>query len=347
MLRLTLTGRRVDAAEWVPVHLRAGVPEALTGRGRRAGPRRVGGPSPVRPARGGHRTDRRGDPMAEGLDPRATARRLLGHLDASPTPYHAVDRAAELLGRGRASSSGTSGRPGQPAMPDRWFVRRGGALVAAVWPSALPPEAPLRIVGAHTDSPNLRLKPRSAVVVRGLAAPGGRGLRRCPAQQLARPGPRPGRPGLGPAGRRGRAWCWSTSTAPVARIPQLAIHLDREVNQAGLVLNPQQHLLPLWAPDGEAGVLDAVAAAAACAGGRPDGLGPDAPRRPARRPDRARATSCWSVAAWTTWSAASSPSRPWPRRRRTPTPSAWSASSTTKRWARSRGPGPTASSSPG
>jgi len=31
VLRLTLTGRRLDAAEWVPVHLRAGVPEALTG----------------------------------------------------------------------------------------------------------------------------------------------------------------------------------------------------------------------------------------------------------------------------------------------------------------------------
>lgn len=31
VLRLTLTGRRVDDAEWVPVHLRAGVPEALTG----------------------------------------------------------------------------------------------------------------------------------------------------------------------------------------------------------------------------------------------------------------------------------------------------------------------------
>ena len=30
-------------------------------------------------------------------DPRATARRLLEHLDASPTPYHAVARAAGLL----------------------------------------------------------------------------------------------------------------------------------------------------------------------------------------------------------------------------------------------------------
>src|SRR4029453_10269121 len=48
---------------------------------------------------------------------------------------------------------------------------------------------------------------------------------------------------------------------PVARIPQLAIHLDREVNQKGLVLNPQQHLLPLWAPEGDDGPREVLAAA--------------------------------------------------------------------------------------
>jgi aspartyl aminopeptidase len=41
----------------------------------------------------------------------------------------------------------------------------------------------------------------------------------------------------------------------VLRIPQLAIHLDRDVNERGLQLNPQQHLVPMWAlgspePDG-------------------------------------------------------------------------------------------------
>jgi aspartyl aminopeptidase len=36
---------------------------------------------------------------------------------------------------------------------------------------------------------------------------------------------------------------------PIARIPQLAIHLDRDVNTSGLVLNPQQHLSPIWAID--------------------------------------------------------------------------------------------------
>jgi len=33
---------------------------------------------------------------------------------------------------------------------------------------------------------------------------------------------------------------------PLLRVPQLAIHLDRDVNERGLVLNRQQHLSPLW-----------------------------------------------------------------------------------------------------
>ncbi|HBX78103.1 MAG TPA: M18 family aminopeptidase, partial [Acidimicrobiaceae bacterium] len=34
---------------------------------------------------------------------------------------------------------------------------------------------------------------------------------------------------------------------PVLRIPQLAIHLDREINEKGLLLNKQVHLNPIWA----------------------------------------------------------------------------------------------------
>ena len=33
---------------------------------------------------------------------------------------------------------------------------------------------------------------------------------------------------------------------PLAKIPQLAIHLNRSVNENGLILNPQQHLRPIW-----------------------------------------------------------------------------------------------------
>ena len=34
---------------------------------------------------------------------------------------------------------------------------------------------------------------------------------------------------------------------PIARVPQLAIHLDRDVNERGLVLDRQTHLRPVWA----------------------------------------------------------------------------------------------------
>jgi len=197
--------------------------------------------------------------MADAEDARATARRLLGHLDASPTPYHAVERAAGLLGAAGFVER-DEGAEWTVDGPERWFVRRGGALVAMRWPSALAPEAPLRIVGAHTDSPNLRLKPRpqssSAGWQRLAVEVYGRPLLN---SWLDRD--------LGLAGRvsvRRRDGPDSALVhldGAVARIPQLAIHLDREVNQAGLVLSPQQHLLPLWAPDGEAGVLEAVAQA--------------------------------------------------------------------------------------
>ena len=37
-----------------------------------------------------------------------------------------------------------------------------------------------------------------------------------------------------------------SSSTPVARVSQLAIHLDRDVNDKGLVLDRHQHLNALW-----------------------------------------------------------------------------------------------------
>jgi len=193
-------------------------------------------------------------------DGRATAEALRTFLDDAPSPYHAAATAAgrlEALGFTEVEETAdwTTG------LPDRWFVRRGGALVAALWPTELPPATPFRIVGAHTDSPNLRLKPRPTSVSAGwqrlaVEVYGGPLLN----SWLDRD--------LGLAGRvavrrpTGSEVVLVCLEGPMARIPQLAIHLDREVNKAGLVVNPQQHLLPLWAPDGDPGVLETVATAA-------------------------------------------------------------------------------------
>ena len=104
---------------------------------------------------------------------------------------------------------------------------------------------PFRIIGAHTDSPNLRVK-HHADIERG-------GVRQIAVEVygstlfnswLDRD--------LGLSGRvavRGGDLRLVKIDRPIARVPQLAIHLDREVN-AGLTLNPQQHLSPMWAIDG-------------------------------------------------------------------------------------------------
>jgi len=55
---------------------------------------------------------------------------------------------------------------------------------------------------------------------------------------------------------------------PVARIPQLAIHLDRQVNQKGLVLNRQRHLVPVTGIADGPGLVEAMAGSA--------GVDPDA-----------------------------------------------------------------------
>jgi aspartyl aminopeptidase len=141
-------------------------------------------------------------------------------------------------------------RAGWDGLAGGAFVVRGGALVAW-WSEPAPGRSPgtsprLRIVGAHTDSPNLRLKPhpdtgRAGFRQLGVEVYGG-ALRN---SWLDRD--------LGLSGRlvvRGGDGAHDVvlvrTDDPVLRVPQLAIHLDREVTTAGLQLNPQQHLVPVW-----------------------------------------------------------------------------------------------------
>src|SRR3954469_24813774 len=82
---------------------------------------------------------------------------LLAFLAASPSPYHAVATAAARL-------DAAGFKPLDEA--DAWhdvtgghYIVRGGALVAWRMPVGGPAHIPFRVVGAHPDSPNLRLKP--------------------------------------------------------------------------------------------------------------------------------------------------------------------------------------------
>jgi aspartyl aminopeptidase len=172
-------------------------------------------------------------PAGDGIDD------LIDFLDASPSPWHAVASTIDRLdGFERMDESAP-----WDDLPAAGYVVRGAALVAWRLPAADPgPHAPFRLVGAHTDSPCLRVKPRPDVGNVGWKQLGvevyGGILNN---SWLDRD--------LGVAGRVVAADGSSTLVdvaEAVARVPQLAVHLDREVNSGGLVLDTQQHLCPVW-----------------------------------------------------------------------------------------------------
>ena len=168
----------------------------------------------------------------------STLAHLLEHLDASVSPAHSVRHAARRLdGAGFIESHFGSLADGLPA---RGYIADQGLLLA--WSQSDSTKSPFRIIGAHTDSPGLRIKARPDVIKHGWRQLGAEvygGILNN--SWLDRD--------LGIAGRvtlRDDSTVLFDSAEPVARIPQLAIHLDRDVNERGLILDKQNHLLPIW-----------------------------------------------------------------------------------------------------
>jgi aspartyl aminopeptidase len=170
------------------------------------------------------------------------ARRIGALIDRSPGPVHAVLTAVELLAQAGFEALDETSTWSTP--PSRWFVVRGGALVAGVEPPD-DVDGGFRIVGAHTDSPTLRLKPRpdtgsAGFRQLGVEVYGGALLNSWLDRDLGLSG----RVVVG-AGDEIRS-IPVLIDRPVLRIPQLAIHLDGEIRERGLKLDPQRHLVPIW-----------------------------------------------------------------------------------------------------
>ena len=156
------------------------------------------------------------------LDPTGS---LLAFLAASPSPYHAVATAAARL-------DAAGFKPLDEA--DAWgdvaggrYIVRGGALVAWRVPGRAPAHTPFRVVGAHTDSPNLRLKPHPDTASMGwrqlaVEVYGGALVNSWLDRDL----------GLGRRLPDGSVRLLLVDRPSPG--PQLAIHLDREVNERGL-----------------------------------------------------------------------------------------------------------------
>ena len=176
---------------------------------------------------------------------RAPAEALLEYIDASPTPYHAVAETVARLEDKGFTELNEADAWSLKAGARHYVVRGGTSIIAFIAGGKPPEEAGFKIIGAHTDSPNLRLKPHPAYEKNGygqlgVEVYGGVLLTTWTDRDLS---------------LAGRVMVQSKRDEPktrlvkfdrpLLRIPQLAIHLNRNVNDQGLVLNKQNHLPPV------------------------------------------------------------------------------------------------------
>lgn len=163
---------------------------------------------------------------------------LGAYVAASPSSYHAAAEAGRRL-RAKGFVQ-LEEREAWQGGAGSYFVIRDGALIAWVVPSGAGPTTAFHILGAHTDSPSFKLKPKPTTgkygwLQAGVEVYGGPLLNSWLDRELA---------------LAGRLTLLDGTehlvhTGPLLRFPQLAVHLDRAVND-GLTLDKQRQMNPVW-----------------------------------------------------------------------------------------------------
>lgn len=172
--------------------------------------------------------------------------RFRAFLDASPTSFHAANVAAGLLEAAGYTALDEGGAPEALPAGSKRYVLRSGSLVAFRVGAKNPATAGFRLTAAHTDSPNLRIKPRPHLRDQGYIR---LGVEPYGGVMLATWADRD----LGLAGRvlvrdgAGQKAILVDLRRPLCRIPTLAIHMNRGVNDEGLKFNAQKELPALLA----------------------------------------------------------------------------------------------------
>ena len=167
---------------------------------------------------------------------------FLEFLNESVTPYHTVAGLKALLS--------------QPAAGGLKLWERGGALIAVRMPKSPCTDSKFRIALAHTDFPALKITPNPDCRAAGIQTLHPE-IYGSPiyASWLDRD--------LGYAGILAYEACGKVETkvfrnGRLVRIPQLAVHMNRGVNQDGLKVNPQTDLNALWTSREGAKFVDAL-----------------------------------------------------------------------------------------
>ncbi|GAB4260080.1 MAG: M18 family aminopeptidase [Methylomicrobium sp.] len=168
-------------------------------------------------------------------------RQLLDFIDASPSPWHAVGSIERLLAPAGFVKLDEAQKWRLEPGGRYYVVRDDSSIIAFVLGQKPLNETGFKIIGAHTDSPGLRVKPNAANLLDGYVRVGveiygGPILATFTDRDLSLAGRVSYKSGDGIQSRLidfGR---------PLLRLPNLAIHMNRGVNEDGLKLNKQLEL---------------------------------------------------------------------------------------------------------
>ncbi len=176
------------------------------------------------------------------IDPaqRRQAESLLRFIDSSPSPWHAATTMAEWLEEEGFHNLDERGHWNLAPRGRYYVLRDDSSIIAFILGTDSVDRAGLRIVGAHTDSPGLRLKPRPAEAADPMLR---LGVEIYGSPILATWSDRD----LSLAGRvalrhQPPTVCLIDFETPLLRLPNLAIHMNRKVNEEGLKFDRQSEL---------------------------------------------------------------------------------------------------------
>lgn len=189
--------------------------------------------------------------MTIPADAQINACDLLAFIDASPSPWHAVATAAERLNQ-QGFKALNETESWQLKTGGRYFVARSGSIIAFVIGQKSPLSTGFNMVGAHTDSPGFRLKPNAAysgdgLIRIGIEVYGGPILATFADRDLSLAGQ------VNIRTQQGFDTHLVKFDEPIVRLPNLAIHMNREVNDKGLKFNKQTEL-PLLFGESKQGI---------------------------------------------------------------------------------------------
>ncbi len=175
-----------------------------------------------------------------------TVQQLLDYIDHSPSPWHAVSTTVEILQlHGFEELEENEDWPLR-ASGRYYTIRDQSSIIAFIAGTQPPSQSGYRIIGTHTDSPGLRIKPnpisqKGPWLRVGVEVYGGPILATFADRDLSLAGRVSIKTGDKVTDFESRLVKFDES---LMRLPNLAIHLNRMVNKEGLKFN-QQTQLPL------------------------------------------------------------------------------------------------------